>query len=122
MTTPVPTWTWPEERLQALMNRARAGRALRPATWPSGARCAVTLSFDSDHDTFELRDGGRSISALSQGHFGARQGVPRTCIGIRKGEPELQAILNKALAEMSADGTLKAISEKWFKMDLSPPV
>jgi cystine transport system substrate-binding protein len=36
--------------------------------------------------------------------------------------PELQAILNKALAEMSADGTLKAISEKWFKMDLSPPV
>jgi peptidoglycan/xylan/chitin deacetylase (PgdA/CDA1 family) len=77
MTTPVPTWTWPEERLQALMNRARAGRALRPATWPSGARCAVTLSFDSDHDTFELRDGGRSISALSQGHFGARQGVPR---------------------------------------------
>jgi len=77
MTTPVPTWTWPEDRLQSLMNRARAGRALRPATWPSGARCAVALSFDSDHDTFELRDGGRSISALSQGHFGARQGVPR---------------------------------------------
>ena len=44
-----------------------------------------------------------------------------TAIGIRKGEPELQAMLNKALAEMSADGTLKAISEKWFKMDLSPP-
>jgi len=77
MTTPVPTWTWPEERLQALMNRARASRALRPAKWPGGARCAVALSFDSDHDTFELRDGGRSISALSQGHFGARQGVPR---------------------------------------------
>ena len=77
MTQPVPTWTWPEERLQQLMNRARAGRALRPDAWPDGARCAVALSFDSDHDTFELRDGGRSISALSQGQFGTRQGVPR---------------------------------------------
>ena len=77
MTQPVPTWTWPEERLQRLMNRARAGRALRPDAWPDGARCAVALSFDSDHDTFELRDGGKSISALSQGQFGARQGVPR---------------------------------------------
>lgn len=77
MTGQVPTWTWPEERLQQLMNRARAGRAFRPDVWPDGARCAVALSFDSDHDTFELRDGGRSISALSQGQFGARQGVPR---------------------------------------------
>ncbi|WP_404924909.1 polysaccharide deacetylase [Mesorhizobium sp. ORM16] len=75
--TVVPTWTWSEERLQTIMNRARAGRSLKPAAWPDGARCAVALSFDSDHDTFELRDGGRSISALSQGQFGPRQGIPR---------------------------------------------
>jgi len=75
--TPVPTWTWPEERLQTIMNRARAGRSLKPASWPEGGACAVALSFDSDHDTFELRDGGRSISALSQGQFGPRQGIPR---------------------------------------------
>lgn len=74
---PLPTWTWPEDRLRNILNRARAGRSLRPARWPGGARCAVALSFDSDHDTFELRDGGKSISALSQGHYGARQGVPR---------------------------------------------
>lgn len=74
---PLPTWNWPEEELQRLLNRARAGRSLRPDSWPGGARCAVALSFDSDHDTFELRDGGKSISALSQGQFGARQGVPR---------------------------------------------
>lgn len=73
----LPTWTWPEERLQGLMNRARAGRSLRPASWPGSTKCAVALSFDSDHDTFELRDGGKSISALSQGHFGPRQGIPR---------------------------------------------
>lgn len=75
--SPLPTWNWPEEELQRLLNRARAGRSLRPVSWPGGARCAVALSFDSDHDTFELRDGGKSISALSQGQFGARQGVPR---------------------------------------------
>lgn len=75
--TPVPTWTWPEERLQTIMNRARAGRSLKPESWPQGGACAVALSFDSDHDTFELRDGGRSISALSQGQFGPRQGIPR---------------------------------------------
>lgn len=75
--TAVPTWTWPEEQLQAIMNRARAGRSLKPESWPQGGACAVALSFDSDHDTFELRDGGRSISALSQGQFGPRQGIPR---------------------------------------------
>ncbi|MDR0807545.1 MAG: transporter substrate-binding domain-containing protein [Gemmobacter sp.] len=42
------------------------------------------------------------------------------CLGIRKEEPELQAILNKAIASMREDGTLKALSEKWFHMDLSP--
>ena len=79
MTTdaPVPTWTWSEERLQTIMNRARAGRSFKPSSWQGGARCAVALSFDSDHDTFELRDGGKSISALSQGQFGPRQGIPR---------------------------------------------
>ncbi len=75
--TPVPTWTWPEERLQTIMNRARAGRSFKPSAWANGAKCAVGLSFDSDHDTFELRDGGKSISALSQGQFGPRQGIPR---------------------------------------------
>ncbi|WP_079213386.1 polysaccharide deacetylase family protein [Brucella pituitosa] len=75
--TPVPTWTWPEERLQTIMNRARAGRSFKPSAWVNGAKCAVGLSFDSDHDTFELRDGGKSISALSQGQFGPRQGIPR---------------------------------------------
>ncbi|MBN8979006.1 MAG: transporter substrate-binding domain-containing protein [Rhizobiales bacterium] len=36
------------------------------------------------------------------------------------GEPELQALLNKALAEMTADGTLATMSQKWFGVDLSP--
>jgi peptidoglycan/xylan/chitin deacetylase (PgdA/CDA1 family) len=55
----------------------RAGRALRPAVWKDGARCAVALSFDVDHETNELRDGGQSIGRMAWGQFGNRVGVPR---------------------------------------------
>ncbi|GHD23037.1 transporter substrate-binding domain-containing protein [Tianweitania populi] len=42
------------------------------------------------------------------------------CLGVRKEDGELKEILNKALAELKSDGTLAKISEKWFKLDLSP--
>jgi peptidoglycan/xylan/chitin deacetylase (PgdA/CDA1 family) len=70
-------WQYPEERWRKIVNRVRAGRPLRPASWQGGARCAVGLSFDSDHETNELREGGESIGRLSQGQYGNRQGVPR---------------------------------------------
>jgi len=70
-------WQWPEERWRAIVERVRAGRPLRPKSWQDGARCAVALSFDSDHETNELREGGESIGRLSQGQYGHRQGVPR---------------------------------------------
>lgn len=68
---------WPEAEWRARVGRIRAGRSLLPTRWPGGARCAVALSFDSDHETNELRDGGASISRLSWGQYGARRGVPR---------------------------------------------
>jgi peptidoglycan/xylan/chitin deacetylase (PgdA/CDA1 family) len=70
-------WQWPEDRWRGIVGRVRAGRSLRPREWPGGARCAVALSFDSDHETNELRDGGESVGRLSQGQYGNRQGVPR---------------------------------------------
>ena len=70
-------WQWPEAHWRAVVDHVRAGRTLRPAQWPGGARCAVALSFDSDHETNELREGGGSIGKLSQGQYGNRQGVPR---------------------------------------------
>lgn len=70
-------WQWPEAQWRGIVNRVRAGRALCPTSWSGGARCAVALSFDSDHETNELRDGGESIGRLSQGQYGNRQGVPR---------------------------------------------
>jgi peptidoglycan-N-acetylglucosamine deacetylase len=70
-------WQWPEEQWRRIVARVRAGRSLRPRAWRGGARCAVALSFDSDHETNELRDGGKSIGRLSWGQYGHRVGVPR---------------------------------------------
>jgi peptidoglycan/xylan/chitin deacetylase (PgdA/CDA1 family) len=70
-------WQWPEEEWRSRVNHVRAGRSLRPQSWPGGKRCAVALSFDSDHDTNELRDGGKSIGRMSWGQYGNRVGVPR---------------------------------------------
>ena len=70
-------WQWPEQHWRKIVDHVRAGRALRPKAWKGGARCAVALSFDSDHETNELRDGGKSIGRLCWGEYGARVGVPR---------------------------------------------
>ncbi len=77
-------WQWPEARWRGIVDRVRAGRPLRPATWPGGARCAVALSFDSDHETNELREAGESPGRLSQGQYGNRQGVPRIAEILRR--------------------------------------
>jgi peptidoglycan/xylan/chitin deacetylase (PgdA/CDA1 family) len=76
-THPLEPWQWPEAQWRRLVDRVRAGRPLKPASWPGGARCAVALSFDSDQETGELRDGGKSIGRINAGDYGARVGVPR---------------------------------------------
>ncbi|HEV3183490.1 MAG TPA: polysaccharide deacetylase [Xanthobacteraceae bacterium] len=70
-------WQWPEAHWRGLVNHVRAGRTLRPQAWKDGARCALALSFDSDHETNELREGGKSFGRMSWGQYGNRQGVPR---------------------------------------------
>lgn len=72
-----PPWAWPEARWRGVVERVRAGRRLAPARWPDGKPFAVALSFDSDHETGDLREGGHSISRQSNGEYGARRGVPR---------------------------------------------
>lgn len=70
-------WQWAEPVWRRIVGRARAGRSLRPPSWPDGARCAVAVSFDADHETIPLRDADESPMRISQGQYGARQGVPR---------------------------------------------
>jgi peptidoglycan/xylan/chitin deacetylase (PgdA/CDA1 family) len=70
-------WEWPAATWRRHVERVRAGRSLAPGGWPNGARVAVALSFDSDHETISLRANETSPGKLSQGEYGARVGVPR---------------------------------------------
>jgi peptidoglycan/xylan/chitin deacetylase (PgdA/CDA1 family) len=70
-------WEWEETVWRKLARRVSAGPALVPKVWPGNAPFAVALSFDSDHETNELRNGGKSINKLSIGEYGARRGMLR---------------------------------------------
>jgi peptidoglycan/xylan/chitin deacetylase (PgdA/CDA1 family) len=70
-------WQWPEARWRAVSGKIRPGRSLKPKAWKNGARVAVGISFDSDHESGELRDGGKSLGRMSMGQYGARAGIPR---------------------------------------------
>jgi hypothetical protein len=70
-------WQWPEAKWRQIVGRARAGRSMKPKAWPEGARCAVSISFDADHETIPLRDGDESPMRISQGQYGNRQAMPR---------------------------------------------
>nr|WP_091877574.1 transporter substrate-binding domain-containing protein [Massilia yuzhufengensis] len=51
---------------------------------------------------------------------GARVGaIERTGIAFRKGSPQFKAAVDKVLADATADGSLKALSVKWFGTDAS---
>lgn len=39
---------------------------------------------------------------------------------LRKSDPELKAILDAGLGSMIADGSLRALSMKWFELDVTP--
>lgn len=43
-------------------------------------------------------------------------------VGMRQDDTVLVNKLNSVLKEMSADGTMKKLSEKWFKTDITIPV
>ena len=54
--------------------------------------------------------GGSPVGAVDQ------IGIP-----LHKGNPKFLAALNKALADIKADGSFKQASEKWFGIDVSQP-
>jgi peptidoglycan-N-acetylglucosamine deacetylase len=78
MTQPPPEpWQWDEAVWRGHVQAVRAGRRLVPEHWPGGARAAVALSFDSDHETIPLRDGEVRHGRPAQGEYGSRVGAPR---------------------------------------------
>lgn len=77
MTEAQEPWQWPERQWRESVEHVRAGRSLKPSSWPGGARVAVALSFDADHETIPLREGDVLPGRLSQGEYGARVGAGR---------------------------------------------
>jgi peptidoglycan/xylan/chitin deacetylase (PgdA/CDA1 family) len=82
--TETPPQDWSEDVWRGHVNRVRAGRRLAPPTWPGGAKAALALSFDCDHETFEMGGGRHAVGRLGWGEFGRRVGVPRILETLRK--------------------------------------
>lgn len=72
-----PGLKWSDEQLKKVANHVRAGRTLRPKSWPNGARVAVCLSFDPDNFSITLNGGNTNPVAISAGEYGALEGMPR---------------------------------------------
>lgn len=105
------SWEWPEEQWRRIVNHVRAGRSLRPEQWPNDARCAVALSFDSDHDSSELRDGGRSVGRLSWGQYGSRVGVPRILKLLKKYDVKATFYVPAVVALLYPDEQREIVAE-----------
>jgi peptidoglycan/xylan/chitin deacetylase (PgdA/CDA1 family) len=110
-TADMQPWEWPEPHWRGLVNQVRAGRPLRPAKWKNGARCAVAFSFDSDHETNELREGGKSIGRLAWGEYGARVGVPRILAMLKKHDVPATFYVPAVAALLHADEQRRVVAE-----------
>lgn len=108
--TPAEPWEWSDEVWRAKTSRVRAGRSLKPESWSGGARCAVALSFDSDHDTIELRDGGHSIGRMSQGQYGSRVAIPRIHAALAKNDVPATFFVPAVAALLYPDEQRSAVS------------
>ena len=69
---------------------------------------------DSLMSAYLLKNSKLPIKAGAQVGAVERMGIP-----FQKGNPQFKAALNQALAAAGADGSLKAISLKWFGTDVS---
>jgi octopine/nopaline transport system substrate-binding protein len=63
----------------------------------------------------EFKDYTMVGPSITGGMLGAGVGV-----GLRKGETDLKTMFDTAIEAATKDGTIKKLSEKWFKVDISP--
>lgn len=74
---PQPGLKWTDDEIRQIVAPMRAGRTLSTGRWPNGARVAVCLSWDMDMESFLLLRGVTAPVSLSQGEFGAHDGLRR---------------------------------------------
>jgi len=72
-----PGTQWTVEQIQQAVAPMRAGRRLKPQSWPNGAKVAVCLTWDMDNDSWLLAAGNTEPVVLSANEYGAREGLRR---------------------------------------------
>ena len=105
------SWRWPEEKWREIVNKIRAGRSMKPKHWPNGAKVAVAMSFDSDHETQTLRWGHHSPGKLNQGEYGNRVGVPRVLEILKKYNAPSTFFVPAVIAMLDPDEQKRVIAE-----------
>jgi octopine/nopaline transport system substrate-binding protein len=65
------------------------------------------------------RPGGDKLKLVGPHFTGGLLGLG-TGIGLRKSDPELKVMFDKALNDALKDGTIRKLSIEWFKTDISP--
>ena len=104
--------------------QAKAVPGIQIRSYPAAAENLQDLAFgridaalnDSLMVSYLLKNTKLPIKAGARVGAVARMGIP-----FRKGNPKFKAALDAALAGMEADGSLKALSIKWFGTDASRP-
>ena len=109
--TKKPAPMFSDDEWRRRVNRVRAGRALKPSSWPDGARCGVALSFDCDHETFELGAGKSAVGRLAWGEFGRRVGVPRILEVLAKRSVPASFFMPAVCSLIDPDETRRIVAE-----------
>lgn len=110
-TAALEPWQWDEPHWRGLVDQVRAGKRLAPSRWKNEARCAVALSFDSDHETNELREGGKSIGRMSWGQYGNRVGVPRVLELLKRYDVKASFYVPAVAALLHPDEQRRVVAE-----------
>ncbi len=104
-------WELDHEQARRLIGRVRAGPRLAPSRWPGDCDFAVALSFDCDHETFELGLGRAAVGRLSWGEYGRRVGVPRILQALARHQVPATFFMPAVCAKLDPDESRRIVAE-----------